>query len=391
MKVALISGGFPPVRSGVGDYTFRLALALAEQPKVSVHVFTSAGIGIESTHAAWVNIHPVVRDWHLGCLSALRQMAHDVKPDVIHIQYPSWFNPQRTAIVHLLPLLLRKLPGNPAILFTLHEATRVRWRWLFRPLISGVLSDVIICVDEHDQRFIKRIFPWKQVECIHIGSNILPNESSFGYREQTRRALGLSPEDVLLFYFGGGRPTTGIGLLTQAYANLSRVMTQLKLMIVTDLESVSSDNYVLPEDARRLKEKIGQFGLWGNIILRTYAEPESLSKYLAAADIGVFPYTNGVSRQRGATLACLAHGLPVITTRSSRLPGDYHDQVNMYLIKPNDLEELQQAIRRLTESRDMRANLSVGARELSESFAWKRIAQQNIEAYESVLRKKNRC
>ncbi len=43
MRVMLITGSFPPMHCGVGDYTCKLAAALAERADLCVTVLTSRG------------------------------------------------------------------------------------------------------------------------------------------------------------------------------------------------------------------------------------------------------------------------------------------------------------------------------------------------------------
>ena len=262
---------------------------------------------------------------------------------------------------------------------------RARWRWLARPLVSAALSDCLIAVDEHDQRRLQRLFPWKKVECIYIGANILPRRESWLMRSQTRAGLGLSDKDVLLFYFGAARLTTGIDQALQAYADLLPRLPFLKFLLVSDLNVQSRNDYVSPSDARRTSRQIDSLGLTDRVILRNYAEPELISQYIAASDIGIFSYTDGAARQRGALLACLAHGLPVITTASRLLPENYSHLENMFLVKAQDREALAAGMEQMALSTDLRAQISRGALELSKSFEWESIAQKTLRVYRAAL------
>ena len=384
MKIALISGHFPPMRSGVGDYTYHLSRALAELGE-SVAVLTSSLAGSEYRGVPEVQVRPLVKSWGWESVQSLRAELAALRPDIVHIQYPSWFQPDRTLAVHLLPRLLRRLPSAPKIVFTLHEVMRARWRWLARPLVSAALSDCLIEVVEHDQRRLQRLFPWKKVECIYIGANILPRRESWLMRSQTRAGLGLSDKDVLLFYFGAARLTTGIDQALQAYADLLPRLPFLKFLLVSDLNVQSRNDYVSPSDARRTSRQIDSLGLTDRVILRNYAEPELISQYIAASDIGIFSYTDGAARQRGALLACLAHGLPVITTASRLLPENYSHLENMFLVKAQDREALAAGMEQMALSTDLRAQISRGALELSKSFEWESIAQKTLRVYRAAL------
>lgn len=386
MKVVFITGHFPPMRSGVGDYTHSLANALAEQ-SIQVDVLTSIQAGSKRQLSNGVGIYPIVKDWGWASVRLLRAALLTLRPDIIHIQYPSWYNPDRTVTVHLLPLLLRGLPNRPAIVFTLHEVMRARWRWLARPLISALFSDHIITVDEFDQQFIQKLFFFKEIKNIPIGSNIPYSPLSAKCREQIRTKLGVKTDEVLLFYFGAVRPTTGIDKVLQAYSSLSFRLPFLKFLLVSDLDVFSDKDYIDPMDARRVKDLLTSLEFANQVIVRGYTESTRLSKYITACDVGVFFYTDGAASQRGALLAGLTHGLPVLTTANDLLPKNYVHLENMFLIKQNDMSALLTSLEKLATSSDLRVRLKNGALKLAKNFDWEYIAKQTQKVYEGLIKR----
>jgi glycosyltransferase involved in cell wall biosynthesis len=379
----MITGMFPLMRSGVGDYSFQLVRAMADCG-IQISIITSNNSNIVSEINDNIKIYPVISRWDLLGVCRLTRIVGDLKPHVVHIQYPSWFKQGLTTAVHLMPKLLQRQLHNIPVVFTLHEARHVRWRWLARPLVSAFLSDVIVCVTEDDQDLIKKIFPWKRVECINIGPNILPQAGSFQSREAIRAELGIGSDHLLLFYFGAARQSTGIDLTLEAYKALLYSSKNLKLLIVSNLEVNSPNDYIAVKDARRVKQLISDLDLNNHVILRGYAEPSMLSCYLAASDIGVFPYLSGVSSQRGAALACLAHGLPLVTTKGRYLPNDFVHLKNMFLVEPGNLNELMEGIKQVATSEALRALIGSGAIELSKKFEWPHIAKKTIAMYNSL-------
>ncbi|MGC9333113.1 MAG: glycogen/starch synthase, partial [Anaerolineae bacterium] len=82
MKVLFVTGEFPPMQGGVGDYTREIGLALAGQG-CQVQVATSVHAG----PAEGLDVLPVVERWGWGSWGILLDIIHSQSPDVVHIQY----------------------------------------------------------------------------------------------------------------------------------------------------------------------------------------------------------------------------------------------------------------------------------------------------------------
>ena len=100
MRVCFVSGSYPPVRCGIGDYLQQLCHALSEQG-TSVDVITSAESGIARRDAE-VHLWPEVRNWSLACLPVVKRLLSQIQPDIVNIQYPTQAYGRRVAI-NLMP------------------------------------------------------------------------------------------------------------------------------------------------------------------------------------------------------------------------------------------------------------------------------------------------
>ena len=84
-------------------------------------------------------------------------------------------------------------------------------------------------------------------------------------------------------------------------------------------------------------------------------------------------------------MAILAQGRPLITTQpQGNLPELVHGQ-NVWLSPIDDIGALSDAIRRLSIDEAMRNQIAFGARELSKSFTWEKIAEKTCDFYTRVL------
>src|SRR6266513_2376134 len=76
MRVGLVTGEYPPMQGGVGDFTRQLGQALAGLG-VETHVITSRRAASAGT--AGLTLHPVINHWSFLALWRLRGLARRLK------------------------------------------------------------------------------------------------------------------------------------------------------------------------------------------------------------------------------------------------------------------------------------------------------------------------
>ena len=91
---------------------------------------------------------------------------------------------------------------------------------------------------------------------------------------------------------------------------------------------------------------------------------ESLSRHLAACDLLLQPYPDGVSARRTSAMAGLAHGLAVVTTKGALTEGLWEEAGAVALAPAGDDEALLVEARRLLSSEEARARLGEAGRRL---------------------------
>lgn len=91
---------------------------------------------------------------------------------------------------------------------------------------------------------------------------------------------------------------------------------------------------------------------------------EELSRHIAACDLLLQPYPDGVSARRTSAMAGLAHGLAIVTTKGRLTEAVWEESGAVALAGAGDDEALLAEVRRLLASTEERARLSSAAREL---------------------------
>ena len=162
MRILLISGEYPPMQGGVGDYTHELAKAfIALGAEVDVLTATGGAGPEEGLSSGEPRVHPSVAQWNWGVLSTILYQIRVQQPDVVHIQYQTAAFAMHPAI-NALPWWAKKRlgPDAPRFLVTYHD---VKIPYLFPKagplrdwvtLFIGRHSDAAVVTNEEDRQWV---------------------------------------------------------------------------------------------------------------------------------------------------------------------------------------------------------------------------------------------
>lgn len=389
MKVLFVSGEFPPMQGGVGDYTRELGLALAEQG-CTVQVLTSAAAGAVEGLA----VYPVMEEWGWGSWSRLLDVIRRERPDVVHVQYQAAAYGLHPAI-NLFPRRLRLLgAGRPRLAVTFHD---LKVPYLFpkagslrRRAVEELArrSDAAITTNREDHERLSAALARSgpAVSLIPIGSNLAPRLPA-GYRREAWRARwGAAPGDLLLCFFGFVNERKGVDTLLRALRLLAeadgRAWNPRLLMIGGQTGASDPSNVAYLAGIQAL---IAELGLAERVRWTGYLPSEEVSACFDCADLCVLPFRDGASLLHGTLHAALAHGAAIVTTRP-RLPlPELEEGENVWTVSPEEPQALARAILDLAADPALRQRLGEGARRLAAQFTWESIAASTLALYRSLL------
>ncbi len=382
MRLALITGEYPPLPGGVGDYTRELARALQARGH-AVAVWTDRR-GTGEAHSP-VPVLRVVRRWDGRAWFSLGRSLRAWRPDGVLFQYQAAAYGLGGAM-NLWPAVARLWLGATPIVVTFHDL-RVPYlfpkagplrEWSIRFLARR--ADGVI-VTNHEDEATLRAAGIRSLWRIPIGSNIPPLPHPLDATE-ARRRLNLPLDRPLVGFFGFLHPSKGFDLLLEAIAALLRAGTSVGLVHIGAAVAPSDPSQA--DHAARCRRRIAEQGLQEHVWETGYRPPEEIAWAFAAVDACALPYRDGASFRRGTLLAALAHGRAVISTLPRVPIPELRDGENILLVPLEDPAALAAAIRRVLEDPALRARLMAGARALAERFAWERIAAQVEEVFAAL-------
>lgn len=305
----LLTGEYPPDRGGIGDYTRLLARALADHGR-RVHVWTpsvdaDSGAGGVAVHA----MGGVGRD-------ALRRLgtALDRYPAPLRllVQYaPQAWGMRGMNLPFTRWLLARRRAGDDVRVMFHEPYFPFGWQRPQRNLLAAVNRLMARTLLRASTRAYLSTSVWEPLLAAlappGLEFTLLPIPSTIPVVDDPDRVARVRRE------VGAGRPivahfgTYGDLLapaLTRALQALIGHRPAARILLLGNRG---------PDFAERLRAVDDRFR--DNVVAPGYQSPDDLSVHLQAAGVAIQPYPDGADTRRTTLMACLANGVPTVTTR----------------------------------------------------------------------------
>lgn len=401
-RIAIIAGTYLPERSNVSDYTAQLCENLRSNCIESVILTTYYAAEAAYDQSAT----GVVHGWRLADLFALVQAVRASRAEILHIQHSAEIYGFDRAIL-LLPLLLRMAGWRSPIVTTIHEYGCWEWQPQKIPLqlvewlkIQGqhcnwwdredgfllTQSDAVITTKAETKTVIDKRLPKLENRVFHIpiASNVevAPIDCTKA-RQLLRQNCNWCEDSLVIAYFGFVHPGKGLETLLAAFKQISAIQPRARLLILGGFESLALSG----EDAKKylvqLQTFVSEKSLSQLIHFTGYLSAETVSHYLAGADIGVLPCDRALSLNSSSLLTLLAHGLPVVATHTQiSLPAEHSVQ----LVPAGDINALASELLQLLNNPERRVQLGNG-RVVSPNINWQSIAKAHLDVYNYLANK----
>lgn len=383
MRIGLLTGEYPPLQGGVGDFTRQLARAMAEAGH-EVQVLTmslSASAGKAASDPGITVVRAIPR-WGWRSLWAARAWAAEGKLDVVNVQYQAAMY-GLAAPIHFLPDVV----GRPCVA-TFHD---LRIPYLF-PKAGGLRHAAVthlarnscaaIATDPADAAELMRRGV-RSVTQIPIGSNVAAQPPAGYDRVAWRRSRGLHADDFVVGYFGFLNHSKGGDTLIEALTALAPSVPTARLLLIGG--QAGSSDATDSAFAERIATLIERHAVAERVIRTGFLPEAETSAALLACDVMALPYRDGASLRRGTLMAALAHGLPIVSTTGDALPAELRDGDNVVLVPPGVPERLAQALLDLSRDPQRKRGLGEGARALAARFGWDAIAARTLDVLAACL------
>ncbi|PIK73750.1 hypothetical protein CS379_06635, partial [Methylobacterium frigidaeris] len=180
-------------------------------------------------------------------------------------------------------------------------------------------------------------------------------------------AVPSEAREPTLVYFGQIGPDKGLEAFLAVSERLRAGGESLAIVVIG---SPSGPDCPVFRDVSARADQLG-------IRLVLNAEPEQVSDELSRARVAFLPFPDGVSEKRGSALACLEHGLVVVTTHSAKTP----DWLRASTVPHVSVEETAAALRTLVSADGHRAAVAGRDPDALRARTWPSIAERHLALY----------
>ncbi len=380
------------MEGGVGAFTQELAKALHTLGH-DVHILTERRARPQTDDRDWrklrepvslpfATLYPFVRRWTWPSTAQAADWAIRYDLDVVNIQYQAAAYHMRSAAANFLPW---RLKGIRKTVVTFHD---LRVPYLFPkagPLRQWAIRFMarhahgVIVTNPEDYHSVLSTQHSALIQ-IPIGSNITVHPPDAAAIRTLRTQLGVPEGGCLLGYFGFLNESKGADTLLRALANLD----ERTHLVFIGGETGTSDTHNNAAFLAQLQMQVQQLGLAERVHWTGFVDDSAVSAYLHSADVMVMPYRDGVSLRRGTLMAVLAHGRPLITTHPAHPTPEFRHGQNVWLVPPDDVVALTEAVRELAAAPQLRTTLAHNAQTLADPFTWDKIAAQTVNFFASL-------
>lgn len=330
MKVALITGSYPPDVCGVGDYTEKLKQNLAAQ-KVEVALIYGY-------------------KWKFRELFKIHRDIIKKSVNVVHIQYPTvGFG------FSLVPQVLALICRN--VIVTIHEVSQAHILRKLSLYPFFIFSRQLIFTSEFEKNYAQRMAPWikKKSSIIFIGSNIGSNPQKLHERKRE------------IVNFGIIRPGKGIEKVIELAKILDK--DKFKVRIIGKVEEKFKD-YL--DSLKRISSN--------HITWNVNLDEQKVEKLLGEAKYAYLPFPDGASERRGSLLATLVNKVITFTTK-----GPYTtDKLERAVIIVGSAEDLIEKLEAIESNEKEYEGIIQSSSDYIKNLSWNNIAEQHLKLYQKI-------
>ena len=305
-RLAVYCPDLPPARGGLADHTLVLSRALAALGADVV------AVGRRGDPAAFAPIPCRIGVTHNPGAAGLGAVCRELGV--------------RSLVVQYVPFLFARLGLAPGLVWSVgalrragvrigtivHEPwvppTRPVWRITHGPMRRQLLalvrrSDVVYSPTPD---FLEMVRPAARPGAVlakaPVGSNVPVVRVE---RAEARRALGLGPDDIAIGVFSPGAS----GALTAWVEAAARALAA-RLAVQWVLFGSGSERVPAGLPPRARVRRLG------------WIASDEASRVLQALDLALAPFEDGLTLRRGSAMACLSHGVPVVSSRGEHFDPD---------------------------------------------------------------------
>lgn len=289
------------------------------------------------------------------------------RPDLVHFVSPNvpiFYRAPHVTTIHDLTLVDYNTSRRSSVLW---GAKRMAFK-LVMDAAAKLSNHVITPTNFIRQQIIERYgVDEKNITATHEGVKA-PNER---LKMKDEKLI----EGEYLLYVGNFYPYKNLGKLIDAMIDVITINPHIKLVLA------GKKDYF----AEQLAEQVAVNGLENHVVFTGYVDDEDLAKLYRHAKLYVFP---SISEGFGLPpLEAMSYGVPVVAADASCLPEVLGDAVVFF--DPLSTDDIASTVTSLLANDKERKRLGDAGKKHVGNFSWKKMSQETLDIYNSVLDEKS--
>lgn len=360
-RVALAYAPRPDHHDAILSFTEQLTAALADRPEISATLLLRSRRGAWSTSTAEAGapLHEALRRAGAGELALQynpfsyghRGVAPGLLAELLAAR-------RRGALRRLVLVVHEPFVAMPGLRYTLMAAVQRRQLGALMRL-----ADVVLATSEAWLAVLERVRPGTPVVVLPVGSNLPDRRVE---RAAARAALGASADTLVVSTFGMTYPQQLVGHVAAA---LRAALEDGHEIVFVSLGHAPD---ALAFGHPRLR-----------VVCPGPQDAGQLARLLAATDLFLAPYSDGVSTRRTTLMAALQHGLCVVSTEGDESHSALREPA-LALVPVSDRAAFAALSRALAGDTAARRRCALAARELYEQrYSWPAVCEHFVHATRS--------
>ena len=288
------------------------------------------------------------RDWKT--YRKLKRILRDLSPDIVHTH---------SSKAGIFGRMAAKKVGTPLIIHTIHgpsfhpnQNAFINAVYIALEKFAGGFTDKIFSVaDAMSEQFIEAgIAPADKFVTVYSGMDVNAFLNSEDHREETRRKLGFTPDNIVVGKVGRLFPLKGFEFMPDLLADLCPRYPELRFLFVGD--------GILRKD---IEERADQIGVLDRIVFTGLVPASEVPIFMSGMDVLIHAsLREGLAR---VLPQALISGKPVIAFDVDGAPEVVINAETGFLVEPRSVSGLAEAIEKILNDRELGRKLGENGRE----------------------------
>lgn len=237
-------------------------------------------------------------------------------------------------------------------------------------------ADMVIAHNEvSKQELISKIsLPVSNISVIPMG-NFMDSITEFAEKNIARKAIGLSPDDKVILFFGQIKKVKGLDILLQSLPKVVKQYPDLKLVIA---------GKVWKDDFAAYEKIIQDYDMGDSVISHIHYIPDDdVANYYRASDLVVLPYRK--IYQSAVLLMAMNYKVPVLVSDIPGMTEVIIDEKNGYIFESENESSLSSRLIELfNDSEELACIGAAGFETVKKDYDWNRAGKMTCEIYKAM-------